>query len=209
MIFNYPIQTSTHPCLFSSRSLSAKVPNRLAAAATDSNKANQGDIMTPMTPCPDVTYSSRTLSHPPHPPLMTIREHVQHVEQSRNSIPEPPFSQTSFFKCATLPRDRKWHISKKATLPRAAYQPHAKNDLGTHPKIWEDQTISKISPNLPKIFPVTSTSPPRVSLNSINTRNACGSQLSKVMNPLDFTSKCLHNLAVCSLRHGPNQGVSE
>lgn len=35
---------------------------------------------------------------------------------------------------------------------------------------------------------------PRVSRNSIKTRYACGSQLSKVMKPLDFTSKCRHNL---------------
>ena len=34
----------------------------------------------------------------------------------------------SFLKCVTLPRDRKWHISKLATLPRAPYQPHAKNN---------------------------------------------------------------------------------
>jgi hypothetical protein len=33
-------------------------------------------------------------------------------------------------KFATLPRDRKWHISKLATLPRAPYQPHAKNNHG-------------------------------------------------------------------------------
>lgn len=36
---------------------------------------------------------------------------------------------------------------------------------------------------------------PRISRNSIKTRYACGSQLSKVMKPLDFTSKCRHNLA--------------
>jgi len=34
--------------------------------------------------------------HPPGP-LMTVKEHVQHVEQSRNLNPEPPFSQTYFF----------------------------------------------------------------------------------------------------------------
>ena len=28
---------------------------------------------------------------------MTVKEHVQHVEQSRNLNPEPPFSQTYFF----------------------------------------------------------------------------------------------------------------
>ena len=76
------MQTSTHPCLFSSRSLSAKSAFG-NATATDSNKANQGDIT---TPCPAVSpkvpflyttatssvghvkCSSRTLSHPPTPP---------------------------------------------------------------------------------------------------------------------------------------------
>ena len=43
----------------------------------------------------------------------------------KKSIPIPPFPQVSFLKFATLPRDRKWHISKLATLPRAPYQPHA------------------------------------------------------------------------------------
>ncbi len=41
---------------------------------------------------------------------------------------------------------------------------------------------------------VASNACPRVSRNSIKTRYACGSQLSKVMKPLDFTSKCRHNL---------------
>ena len=40
-----------------------------------------------------------------------------------------PFRKTSFLKFATLPRDRKWHISKSTTLPRAPYQPHAMNNL--------------------------------------------------------------------------------
>jgi hypothetical protein len=31
-------------------------------------------------------------------------------------------------KFSTLPRDRKWHLSKLTTLPRASYQPHAKNN---------------------------------------------------------------------------------
>ena len=46
--------------------------------------------------------------------------------------PIPPFAQASFLKFATRP----WHISKLATLPRAPYQPHAKNNqsdsTGTH-----------------------------------------------------------------------------
>ena len=58
---------------------------------------------------------------------MIIRRHVQHVKNSKKSNPTPPFPQASFLKFATLPRDRKWHISKLATLPRAPYQPHAYN----------------------------------------------------------------------------------
>ena len=60
---------------------------------------------------------------------------MQHVKKSKISNPIPPFRKTSFLKFATLPRDRKWHISKSTTLPRAPYQPHAKNydiDLHTH-----------------------------------------------------------------------------
>jgi hypothetical protein len=63
---------------------------------------------------------------------MIIRQHVQHVKNSKKSNPIPPFPQASFLKFATLPRDRKWHISKLATLPRAPYQPgqpHAENYL--------------------------------------------------------------------------------
>ena len=69
----------------------------------------------------------RDVNTPPHPqpPLMIIRQHVQHVKNSKKSNPIPPFPQASFLKFATLPRDRKWHISKLATLPRAPYQPHA------------------------------------------------------------------------------------
>ena len=52
---------------------------------------------------------------------------MQHVKKSKISNPIPPFRKTSFLKFATLPRDRKWHISKSTTLPRAPYQPHAKN----------------------------------------------------------------------------------
>ena len=147
------------------------------ATATDSNKANQGDIM---TPCPAVSPRVPFCAHNGHKfpgpciillknvitplrtplmtirenvqhvhngnkfrgpykilvknvitpplPLMTLREHVQHVEQRRHANPEPPFSQTSFFKFATVPRDRTWHTSKYATLPRPAYQSHAKNN---------------------------------------------------------------------------------
>ena len=70
----------------------------------------------------------RDVNTPPHP-LMIIRQHVQHVKNSKKSNPIPPFPQASFLKFATLPRDRKWHISKLATLPRAPYQPHATNNL--------------------------------------------------------------------------------
>ena len=59
---------------------------------------------------------------------MIIRQHVQHVKNSKKLNPTPPFAQTSFLKFVTRPRDRKWHISKLATLPRAPYQPHAKNN---------------------------------------------------------------------------------
>jgi len=76
--------------------------------------------------------------------------------------PIPPFAQASFLKFATRPRDRKWHISKLATLPRAPYQPHAKNNqsdsTGTHlfispvwqfnmamehPNIWDTEIMYK------------------------------------------------------------------
>ena len=82
--------------------------------------------------------STRTLTSPPHPPTPPWRSydnicnlclfHVQHVKKSKISNPIPPFRKTSFLKFATLPRDRKWHISKSTTLPRAPYQPHAKNN---------------------------------------------------------------------------------
>ena len=60
-------------------------------------------------------------------PLMILRQHVQHVKDAKKSNPIPPFRKASFLKFATLPRDRTWHISKLTTLPRAPYQPHAKN----------------------------------------------------------------------------------
>ena len=74
-----------------------------------------------------VFYSSRTLSPPPpHPPVLTIREHVQHVNYVthlagalRHPNPkfnswtlEPSFSQPPSLKFATVPGDREWHISK-------------------------------------------------------------------------------------------------
>ena len=49
--------------------------------------------------------------------------------KTKKKNPIPPFPQASFLKFATLPRDRKWHISKLATLPRAPYQPHATNNF--------------------------------------------------------------------------------
>ena len=58
---------------------------------------------------------------------------MQHVKNSKKTNPIPPFLQASFLKFATIPRDRKWHISKLATLPRAPYQPHAKNNLQSAP----------------------------------------------------------------------------
>ena len=42
--------------------------------------------------------------------VMNIRQHVQHVHKRRKSNPVPSFWQPSFFKFATLPRDRKWRI---------------------------------------------------------------------------------------------------
>ena len=81
--------------------------------------------------------STRTLTSPPPPPWRSYDNisnmylfHVQHVKKSKISNPIPPFRKTSFLKFATLPRDRKWHISKSTTLPRAPYQPHAKNNCG-------------------------------------------------------------------------------
>ena len=79
--------------------------------------------------------STRTLTSPPPPPWRSYDNicnlclfHVQHVKKSKISNPIPPFRKTSFLKFATLPRDRKWHISKSTTLPRAPYQPHADNN---------------------------------------------------------------------------------
>ena len=51
LIFSYPMQTSTHasmPFLFSKSQCQSAFGN---AMATDSNKANQGDIMTPCPTC--------------------------------------------------------------------------------------------------------------------------------------------------------------
>ena len=90
-----------------------------------------------------VLYSSKPYHTPPPPtPWLTIREHVLHllhlnyVTHLAGSLrhPTPKFNSctlifaTFIFQIATLPRDREWHISKKATLPRAAYQPHANNN---------------------------------------------------------------------------------
>jgi hypothetical protein len=52
------------------------------------------------------------------------------LKTQKKTNPIPPFAQASFLKFATLPRDRKWNISKLATLPRAPYQPHANNNDG-------------------------------------------------------------------------------
>jgi hypothetical protein len=48
--------------------------------------------------------------------------------KTKKTNPIPPVPQASFLKFATFPRDRKWHISKLVTLPRAPYQPHARNN---------------------------------------------------------------------------------
>ena len=58
---------------------------------------------------------------------MIIRQHVQHVKDAKKWNPTP-ISESLIFKFATFPRDRKWHISKLTNLPRAPYQPHAKNN---------------------------------------------------------------------------------
>jgi hypothetical protein len=63
-------------------------------------------------------------------------QHVNYVTHFAGTLrhPTPKFNSctlifaTFIFQIATLPRDREWHISKKATLPRAAYQPHASNN---------------------------------------------------------------------------------
>ena len=72
----------------------------------------------------------KDVNTPPQPPLMIIRQHVQHVKDTKKSNPIPPFRKATFLKFATLPRDGKWHISKLTTLPRAPYQPHAENYCG-------------------------------------------------------------------------------
>ena len=57
-----------------------------------------------------------------------IKSNNPHLAGGEKTNPIPPFAQASFLNFATLPRDRTWHISKLATLPRAPYQPHAKNN---------------------------------------------------------------------------------
>ena len=101
--------------------------------------------------------STRTLTSPPTPPWRSYDNicnlclfHVQHVKKSKISNPIPPFRKTSFLKFATLPRDRKWHISKSTTLPRAPYQPHAKNNLISQQPPNPGQTAcTKMSKNEP------------------------------------------------------------
>ena len=91
----------------------------------------------------------KDVNTPPTPtPLMTRRQHVQHVKDTKRSNPIPPFRKASFLKFATLPRDRKWHISKLATLPRAPYQPHAENNCGSH----ANQTTVRWSYTMPMDF---------------------------------------------------------
>ena len=80
-----------------------------------------------------VLYSSKPYHTPPPPtPWLTIREHVLHqlhlnyVTHLAGSLrhPTPKFNfcilifATFIFQIATFPRDREWHISKKATVPR-------------------------------------------------------------------------------------------
>ena len=78
---------------------------------------------------------------------MILRQHVQHVKDTKKSNPIPPFRKASFLKFATLQRDRKWHISKLTTLPRAPYQPHAiNNDLYNKSlphKSWNQKTMGR------------------------------------------------------------------
>ena len=78
----------------------------------------------------------RTLIHPP----WWSYDSMCNMLKTKKTNPIPPFPQASFLKFATLPRDRKWHISKLATLPRAPYQPHASNYPTLSSKHWEAQT---------------------------------------------------------------------
>jgi hypothetical protein len=66
-------------------------------------------------------------------------------KRSKKSNPIPPFAQASFLNFATLPRDRKWHISKLATLPRAPYQPHAKKRFVKSIKLMHMETTIYVS----------------------------------------------------------------
>ena len=74
---------------------------------------------------------------------MIIRQHVQHVKDAKKSNLIPQFRKASFLKFATLPRDRKWHIAKLTTLPRAPYQPHAKNKDDVTFSVFEKRAFLK------------------------------------------------------------------
>ena len=78
---------------------------------------------------------------PPPPPLMIIRQHVQHVKNSKKSNSIPPFAQASFLKFATLPRDRKWHISnfqgrRISRMPKTTTPPHLQTAICTQIQRW-------------------------------------------------------------------------
>ena len=81
-------------------------------------------------------FSSVSMFHPfvEYQPQWFYRI-LLNIQKKTNPI--PPFAQASFLKFATLPRDRKWHISKLATLPRAPYQPHARKYHGMYDQITQ------------------------------------------------------------------------
>ena len=93
----------------------------------------------------------KDVNTPPPTPLMIIRQHAQHVKDAKKSNPIPPFRKASFLKFAIFPRDRKWHISKLTTLPRAPYQPHAKNYHKSMSNHIDSSTAAQRSPRSPRL----------------------------------------------------------
>ena len=81
------------------------------------------------------------------------------IKKCQRSDSMRPFRKMRFLKCVTLPQDPQSHISKSTTLPRAAYQPHAKNyqslpslnnlQMRTHGKLtWHIEDFPSRKPNV-------------------------------------------------------------
>ena len=105
--------------------------------------------MTPITPCPDVTYSSRNVITPP-PPTPDDHSMCNMLNKSENQILNPHFRKLHFSNLQPFRGIVNGTSQKKQPFQGRRISRMPKNYLGKHPKIW-DQTVKHL-PNLPQDF---------------------------------------------------------